>query len=67
MILGGGKVGGSAGEMIMAPQQVMIVDSALLVTRVVVKVPASENVKDYYSVWRRVVSGTYSNESSPTS
>ena len=29
------------------------VDSVLLVTRAIVKVSAADNVKDYYSVWRR--------------
>ncbi|KAL3769676.1 hypothetical protein ACHAW5_010257 [Stephanodiscus triporus] len=59
MIMGGGG-GGTAREMIKAPQQVMLVDSALLVTRAIVKAPAADNVKDYFSVWRRVESGTYS-------
>lgn len=61
MILGGGT--GTAGEMVKAPQQVMLVDSALLVTRAIVKAPAADNVKDYFSVWRRTESGTYSGES----
>ena len=57
MILGGGS--GTAGEMTKAPQQILSVDSALLITRAVVKSPAADNVKDYFSVWRRVESGTY--------
>ena len=36
------------------PQQILSVDSVLLVTRAIVQVSAADNVKDYYSVWRRV-------------
>merc|ERR1719251_112967 len=45
-------------------QQIISVDSELLITRVVVKkkVPTIDNVKDYFSVWRRVKSGTYSSK-----
>ena len=57
MFLGSGS---NASEMIKAPQQVLLIDSVLLVTRAIVKVQAADNVKDYYSVWRRVESGTYS-------
>ena len=57
MFLGSGS---NAAEMIKAPQQVLLIDSVLLVTRAIVKVQAADNVKDYYSVWRRVESGTYS-------
>jgi len=60
MLLGGG--GGTAGEMVKAPQQIISVDSALLVTRAIVKASAADNVKDYFSVWRRVEPGTYTNE-----
>lgn len=31
----------------------LTVDSVLLVTRAIVKVSAADNVKDFYSVWRR--------------
>ena len=58
--MGGG--GGAAGEMAKKPQQVMTVDSALLVTRAIVQAQAADNVKDYYSVWRRVEPGTYTND-----
>lgn len=57
MFLGSGS---NAGEMIKVPQQVLLIDSVLLVTRAIVKFQAADNVKDYYSVWRRVDSGTYS-------
>lgn len=64
MFLGSGIIGigggSNAGEMIKVPHQVLLIDSALLVTRAIVKVQAADNVKDYYSVWRRVKSGTYS-------
>ena len=58
MLLGGG--GGTTGEMTKAPQQVLSVDSALLVTRAIVKAQAADNVKGFFSVWRRVEPGTYS-------
>ena len=54
--------GGTAGEMTKAPQQVLLVDSALLVTRAIVKSQAADNVKDYFSVWRRAETGTYSSK-----
>jgi hypothetical protein len=50
---------GTAGEMTKAPQQILSVDSALLVSRAIVKSQAADNVKDYFSVWRRVEPGTY--------
>ena len=50
---------GMANKMTNVPQQVLSVDSALLVTRAVVSVPAADNVKDYFSVWRRAEPGTY--------
>lgn len=67
---GGGEGGGlfsalfsgrsaTASKMTNVPQQVLSVDSALLVTRAVVSVPAADNVKDYFSVWRRAEAGTY--------
>lgn len=60
MLFGGaGGSAAAAGQMIKVPQQVLSVDSALLITRAIVKVNAIDNVKDYYSVWRRVESGTY--------
>lgn len=58
----GGSAAAAAGQMIKVPQQVLSVDSALLITRAIVKVNAIDNVKDYYSVWRRVESGTYAGE-----
>lgn len=61
MLLGGGA-GAAAVEMTKVPQQVLSVDSALLVTRAIVKAQAADNVKDYFSVWRRVESGTYAKE-----
>eukprot|EP00581_Thalassiosira_minuscula_P017009 CAMPEP_0183717140 /NCGR_PEP_ID=MMETSP0737-20130205/10833_1 /TAXON_ID=385413 /ORGANISM="Thalassiosira miniscula, Strain CCMP1093" /LENGTH=764 /DNA_ID=CAMNT_0025946523 /DNA_START=151 /DNA_END=2445 /DNA_ORIENTATION=+ len=57
MFLGGG--GGTAGQMTNVPQQILSVDSAMLVTRAIVKAQAADNVKDYFSVWRRVDSGTF--------
>ena len=62
MLMGGGS---NAGEMTKAPQQVLSVDSVLLVTRAIVKSQAADNVKDYYSVWRRVEPGTFTNEARP--
>ena len=61
MILRGGS--STAGEMTNTPQQILYLDSALLITRAIVKTVAADNVKDYFSVWRRVESGTYTNES----
>ncbi len=55
----GGSAAATAGQMIKVPQQVLSVDSALLITRAIVKVNAIDNVKSYYSVWRRVEPGTY--------
>lgn len=60
-IFGGGG-NAAASTMSQTPQQVLTVDPALLITRAVVKVPATDNVKDYYSVWRRTEPGTYSGE-----
>mmetsp|Transcript_8178 Transcript_8178/g.14799 ORF Transcript_8178/g.14799 Transcript_8178/m.14799 type:complete len:663 (+) Transcript_8178:643-2631(+) len=57
MLLGGG--GGIADEMTKVPQQIMTVDSALLVTRAVVKSQAADNVKGYFSVWRRAEAGSF--------
>jgi len=57
-LFGGGK-SGVARQMTNAPQQVLSVDPALLVTRAIVKHQAADNVKDYYSVWRRVETGTF--------
>jgi len=57
-LFGGGK-SGVARQMTNAPQQVLSVDPALLVTRAIVKHQAADNVKDYYSVWRRVERGTF--------
>lgn len=59
---GGGGAAGRAREMTRAPQQVLSVDSALLVTRAIVKASAVDNVRDYYSVWRRVKDGTYGSD-----
>lgn len=52
----------SASITINAEQQVMSVDSELLITRLatVEKSSQSRNSKDYFSVWRRVESGIYS-------
>ncbi len=57
-LFGGGK-SGVARKMTNAPQQILSVDPALLVTRAIVKHQAADNVKDYYSVWRRVETGTF--------
>jgi hypothetical protein len=61
----GNKVG--AAGAVSAPQQVISVDSILLVTRGVPskRGPATttENEKDYFAVWRRVETGTYSSSS----
>jgi len=44
-----------------AAQQIVSVDSELLITRLAVgKTTSYENIKDYFSVWRRVESGLYS-------
>jgi len=57
-VLLGGRSG--VGEkMTQVPQQILSVDSALMVTRAIVKVQAADNVKGYFSVWRRVEPGTY--------
>lgn len=50
---GGNKLGRGV-KMSNIPQQILSVDSVLLITRAIVKVPTVDNVKDYYSVWRRV-------------
>ena len=57
-LFGGGK-SGVARQMTNVPQQVLSVDPALLVTRAVVEHQAADNVKDYFSVWRRVETGTF--------
>jgi len=57
VLLGGG---GGGGEMTRMPQQILSVDSVLLVARAIVKAQAADNVKGYFSVWRRVEPGTYS-------
>jgi len=44
------------------PQQVLSVDSALLVSRAIVKAQAADNVKDYFAVWRRVEPGTFASD-----
>jgi hypothetical protein len=56
---------GAAGA-VSAPQQVITVDSILLVTRGVpskrgAAATKEDDIKDYFAVWRRVESGTYSN------
>ena len=58
-LFSGGK-SGVARKMTNVPQQILSVDAALLVTRAVVAHQAADNVKDYYSVWRRVEAGTFS-------
>jgi hypothetical protein len=50
---------GTAGKMTNTPQQILTVDSTLMITRAVVEVSGAENIKDYYSVWRRAKMGTY--------
>jgi hypothetical protein len=55
----GGNKKGTAGTMTNTPQQILSVDSTLLVTRAIVTVSAADNVKDYFSVWRRAEPGTY--------
>jgi tetratricopeptide (TPR) repeat protein len=66
----GGAIGGSRGgfaSAVRSPQQVMSVDSILLITR---GIPnrrvrqADDGEKDYFAVWRRVEGGT---DSSPSS
>eukprot|EP00574_Skeletonema_japonicum_P002997 CAMPEP_0201720442 /NCGR_PEP_ID=MMETSP0593-20130828/5387_1 /ASSEMBLY_ACC=CAM_ASM_000672 /TAXON_ID=267983 /ORGANISM="Skeletonema japonicum, Strain CCMP2506" /LENGTH=747 /DNA_ID=CAMNT_0048211081 /DNA_START=95 /DNA_END=2338 /DNA_ORIENTATION=- len=57
-LFSGGK-SGAARKMTNVPQQVLSVDPALLVTRAIVAHQAADNVKDYFSVWRRVETGTY--------
>jgi len=58
VLFSGGK-GGVARKMTNVPQQILSVDPALLVTRAVVAHQAADNVKDYFSVWRRVETGTF--------
>lgn len=42
------------------PQQIVLVDSVLCVTRLVPeKVKKDNNIRNYFSVWRRVPTGTY--------
>lgn len=62
-LLGGGKVV-TARAMTNNPQQILSVDSSLLVTRAIVtgKVTAVDNVKDYFSVWRRAEPGTFASK-----
>ncbi|KAL3789103.1 hypothetical protein HJC23_008565 [Cyclotella cryptica] len=55
----GGNKKDTACMMINTPQQILSVDSTLLITRAIVKVSAADNVKDYFSVWRRAEPGTY--------
>ncbi|KAL7483216.1 hypothetical protein ACHAW6_008868 [Cyclotella cf. meneghiniana] len=55
----GGNKKETAGTMTNTPQQILSVDSTLLVTRAIVTVSAADNVKDYFSVWRRAEPGTY--------
>jgi len=57
ILLGGGS--GVGEKMTKVPQQILSVDSTLIVTRAIVQVQAADNVKGYFSVWRRVEPGTY--------
>jgi len=51
-------------KQMLQPQQMILVDSVLCITRSVPeKIKAGENIKNYFSVWRRVSSGTYSGSS----
>lgn len=51
-------------KQMLQPQQIILVDSVLCITRFVPeKIKAGENIKNYFSVWRRVSSGTYSGSS----
>lgn len=46
------------------PQQIISVDSTMLITRNAVdNTSITENSKDYYSIWRKVELGTYSKQS----
>lgn len=55
-----GAAGGAAASLTM-PQQIISADSVLLITRAVGQtITSSDNVKDFFSVWRRVETGTYS-------
>jgi len=60
-----GKQVGGATSAVRFPQQVMTVDSILLVTRGVPSKRVANKVddKDYFAVWRRVEPGTYSRKS----
>jgi len=58
VLFSGGK-SGVARKMTNVPQQIISVDPALLVTRAIVAHQAADNVKDYFSVWRRVETGTF--------
>jgi len=62
-LFGGGKRAGVMGA-VAAPQQVMTVDSMLLITRGVpnVRTRQVDDEKDYFAVWRRVEPGTYSRQ-----
>jgi len=51
-------------KQMLQPQQIILVDSVLCVTRLVPeKFKADENIKNYFSVWRKVSQGTYSDSS----
>lgn len=56
------KTSGGASSAISIPQQVVLVDSILLMTRHVPSRLKKSNTddKEYFAVWRRVVPGTYS-------
>jgi hypothetical protein len=54
----GGNKSGRGVKMSNVPQQILSVDSVLLITRAVVEVSYLDNVKDYYSVWRKIEQGS---------
>lgn len=64
-ILGSGTSRTGAAAAALSPQQIISVDSSLCISRLYgVKASPYDNVKDYYCVWRKVETGTYSKESS---
>lgn len=59
--LGSGSSRTGAAAAALSPQQIILVDSSLCVSRLYgVKVNYYDNVKDFYAVWRKVEEGTHS-------
>lgn len=61
--LGKGSSRTGAPAAVLAPQQILSIDSSLCISRLYgLKVSSIDNVKDFYCVWRRVEIGTYCKE-----